>query len=61
MQRLASGRRVHPRHGGRQPFTAQVQRGVGKNPPALRISHGGARLDTMVLTPCTAELHRLMP
>ena len=42
-------------------FTAQVERGVGKNPLALRIVHDGARLDAMVLTPRTAELHQLMP
>ena len=42
-------------------FTAQVERGVGKNPLALRIVHDGARLDALVLTPRTAELHRLMP
>jgi propionyl-CoA carboxylase alpha chain len=42
-------------------FTAQVERGVAKNPLALRIIHNGARLDAMVLTPRTAELHKLMP
>jgi propionyl-CoA carboxylase alpha chain len=42
-------------------FVAQVERGVGKNPLALRIAHNGARLDAMVLTPRTAELHALMP
>ena len=42
-------------------FTAQVERGVGKNPLALRIVHNGTRLDAMVLTPRTAELHALMP
>jgi propionyl-CoA carboxylase alpha chain len=42
-------------------FTAQVERGVGKNPLALRISHNGTRFDAMVLTPRTAELHALMP
>ncbi len=42
-------------------FTAQVERGVGKNPLAIRIVHHGARLDAMVLTPRTAELHALMP
>jgi propionyl-CoA carboxylase alpha chain len=42
-------------------FTAQVERGVAKNPLALRITHNGARLDAMVLTPRTAELHQLMP
>lgn len=42
-------------------FTAQVERGVGKNPLALRIAHQGTRLDAMVLTPRSAELHALMP
>jgi len=42
-------------------FTAQVERGVGKNPLALRISHNGTRFDAMVLTPRIAELHQLMP
>ena len=44
-----------------QPFTAQVERGVGKNPLAIRIAHNGARLDAMVLGPRAAELHALMP
>jgi propionyl-CoA carboxylase alpha chain len=44
-----------------QPFAAQVERGVGKNPLAIRISHNGARLDALVLSPRTAELHALMP
>jgi len=44
-----------------QPFTAQVERGVGKNPLAIRVIHDGTRLDTMVLTPRAAELHALMP
>ena len=43
------------------PFTAQVERGVGKNPLATRISHNGTRLDAMVLTPRAAQLHALMP
>jgi len=43
------------------PFTAQVERGVGKNPLAIRIIHNGTRLDTLVLTPRAAELHALMP
>lgn len=42
-------------------FTAQVERGVGKNPLALRIVHDGTRLDAMVVTPRTAQLHALMP
>ncbi len=44
-----------------QPFTAQVERGVGKNPLAIRIIHNGTRLDTLVLTPRAAALHALMP
>jgi len=44
-----------------QPFAAQVERGVGKNPLAIRISHNGARLDALVLSPRTAALHALMP
>ena len=30
-----------------QPFAAQVERGVGKNPLAIRIIHNGTRLDAM--------------
>jgi propionyl-CoA carboxylase alpha chain len=44
-----------------QPFTAQVERGLPKNPMAIRIGHNGTRLDVMVLTPRAAELHALMP
>jgi propionyl-CoA carboxylase alpha chain len=44
-----------------KPFTAQVERGVPRNPLALRISHNGTRLDALVLTPRSAELHALMP
>lgn len=44
-----------------QPFTAQVERGMGKNPLAIRVSHNGTQLDAMVLTPRAAELHALMP
>ena len=44
-----------------QPFSAQVERGIGSNPLALRISHNGARLDALVLSPQTAELYALMP
>jgi propionyl-CoA carboxylase alpha chain len=44
-----------------KPFTAQVERGVNKNPVAIRIVHNGARLDALVLTPRAAELHALMP
>jgi propionyl-CoA carboxylase alpha chain len=44
-----------------QAFQAQVERGVGSNPLAVRISHNGARLDAMVLAPRAAQLHALMP
>ena len=44
-----------------QPFAAQVERGVGKNPLAIRIAHNGTRLDALVLSPRAAELHALMP
>ena len=44
-----------------QPFAAQVERGVGNNPLAIRISHNGTRLDAIVLSPRAAALHALMP
>ncbi len=44
-----------------KPFTAQVERGLPKNPLAIAISHNGTRLDAMVFTPRTAQLHALMP
>jgi propionyl-CoA carboxylase alpha chain len=44
-----------------RPFTAQVERGLPKNPLATRITHNGTRLDAMVLTPRSAQLHALMP
>ena len=44
-----------------QPFTAQVERGVGKNPLAIRIAHHGSRLDALVLRARAAELYALMP
>jgi propionyl-CoA carboxylase alpha chain len=44
-----------------QPFTAQVVRGDGKNPLALRILHNGTQLDALVLTPRAADLYALMP
>ena len=44
-----------------QPFTAQVERGVGKNPLAIRIAHNGTRLNALVLSPRAAALHALMP
>ncbi len=42
-------------------FTAQVERGAGKNPLALRIAHNGTQIEAMVLSPAGARLHRLMP
>ena len=44
-----------------KPFTAQVERGVGKNPLAIRVAHNGTLLDTLVLSPRAAALHTLMP
>jgi propionyl-CoA carboxylase alpha chain len=44
-----------------KPFTAQVERGAGRNPLALRISHDGTQLDALVFNPRTARLHELMP
>ncbi|MBV5295825.1 MAG: acetyl/propionyl/methylcrotonyl-CoA carboxylase subunit alpha [Curvibacter lanceolatus] len=42
-------------------FTAQVERGSGKNPLALRVSHNGTQIEALVLSPRSAELHKLMP
>jgi propionyl-CoA carboxylase alpha chain len=42
-------------------FTAQVERGAGKNPLALRVSHNGTRIDAMVLSPLGAGLLKRMP
>lgn len=44
-----------------EPFAAQVERGVGRNPLAVRISHDGTQFDSLVLTPRAAQLHALMP
>jgi propionyl-CoA carboxylase alpha chain len=44
-----------------QPFAAQVERGVGKNPLAIRVIHNGCQLDALVLSPRAAKLHALMP
>ena len=44
-----------------QGFTAQVERGAGKNPLALRIAHNGTQLDAIVLSPLGAKLYQLMP
>ncbi|OUM00509.1 acetyl-CoA carboxylase biotin carboxylase subunit [Variovorax sp. JS1663] len=42
-------------------FTAQVERGAGKNPLALRIAHDGRQIEAMVLSPLGARLLELMP
>ena len=44
-----------------KPFTAQVERGAGKNPLALRVSHNGTQIEAMVLSPFGALMHELMP
>ena len=44
-----------------QPFTAQIERGTSRNPLALVVQHNGTRIETMVVSPRMAELHRLMP
>ncbi|ABD70514.1 Carbamoyl-phosphate synthase L chain, ATP-binding [Rhodoferax ferrireducens T118] len=46
-----------------EPFTAQVERGslAGKNPLAIRVSHNGTQIDTLVLSKRAAELYALMP
>jgi propionyl-CoA carboxylase alpha chain len=44
-----------------QPFVAQMKRGAGKNPLAIRVIHNGTQMNAIVMHPRTAELHRLMP
>lgn len=44
-----------------QPFTAQVERGTGKNSLALQVQHNGKRIDVLVVSRRMAELHRMMP
>ena len=44
-----------------RPFTAQVERGAGNNPLALRVSYNGAQIEALVLSPLGARLHQLMP
>ncbi len=44
-----------------EAFSAQVERGVGKNPLAMRLIHNGTRLDALVFSPRAAELHKMMP
>jgi propionyl-CoA carboxylase alpha chain len=42
-------------------FTAQVERGGDQRPLAIRVSHNGAAIQTLVLLPRAAELLKLMP
>ncbi|MEI7733107.1 MAG: acetyl/propionyl/methylcrotonyl-CoA carboxylase subunit alpha [Verrucomicrobiota bacterium] len=44
-----------------KPFTAQVERGGGNNPLAIRLAHNGTQLEALVLSPRVAELYALMP
>ncbi len=44
-----------------KPFTVQMERGVGKNPLVTRVIHNGTQLEAIVMSPRTAELHKLMP
>ena len=44
-----------------QPFSAQVERGLPRNPLGIAVSHNGSRLEALVFTPRTAQLHALMP
>jgi len=46
-----------------KPFTAQVERGTlaFKNPLAIRVSHNGTQIDTLVLSKRAAELYSVMP
>jgi propionyl-CoA carboxylase alpha chain len=48
-------------HVNDRPFVAQVERGSGKNPLALRVSHNGTQIEAMVLSPLGARLQKLMP
>jgi propionyl-CoA carboxylase alpha chain len=52
--------RVEGRVNGRS-FIAQVERGGGKNPLALRIAHNGKQIEAMVLSPRGSRLLKLMP
>jgi propionyl-CoA carboxylase alpha chain len=44
-----------------QPFTAQIERNAARSPLAGRVMHNGAQIDTLVLSPRAAALHKLMP
>ena len=53
-------------HGGdpkvmRETVAMAVERGVGINPLALRVSHNGTQIDALVLSPLGARLQKLMP
>jgi propionyl-CoA carboxylase alpha chain len=51
---------IHGTVNGR-PFTAQVGRGSPRNPLCLQVAHNGRQIETLVVSPRMAELHRLMP
>ena len=42
-------------------FNAQIERGSSKQPLAMRVAHNGTAIQTLVLLPRAAELHKLMP
>ena len=44
-----------------QPFTAQIERGTAKNPLVLVVQHNGTKIESLVMSPRMAELHKLMP
>jgi propionyl-CoA carboxylase alpha chain len=44
-----------------QPFAAQIEQADVRRPLVLRVSHNGARIETLVLQPRAAELLKLMP
>ena len=52
--------RIEGKVNGRD-FTAQVERGAGKNPLALRVAHNGTQVEATVLSPLGARLMKLMP
>ncbi|MET0383837.1 MAG: acetyl/propionyl/methylcrotonyl-CoA carboxylase subunit alpha [Burkholderiaceae bacterium] len=62
--RLVSQSRISdPRHSGTvngRAFVAQVERGAPRNILAYRISHDGARMDVMIVSPRAAELSQWM-
>jgi len=56
--RLADLRQVGSVNG--KPFVAQVDRGMPRNALAYRVTHGGARVDAVIVSPRAAELARWM-